>query len=302
MNVRHLYLLSAGLGLLVPAGLAWSYPVTPCATATATCRTLSFSSTSPDNLLRSAQAIVQVDTAVAGTDLYITLSNITPQDLKVNSEILTSFFWNIKNTSGTYVADWIGTSATTKVTSGTPVFNAHLKNMQSGAVTQAPNANGVDENIGGEWVYKNSNTTDGLGANSTFTGMRSGVSTTGLGGTFGDSDALFCSSSVCNIDGKGFNTGGIRFGITSLNDNPVNNGSDSQQPMVQDTIRFKLHSSNNSNFDLTQIGSLSGAFQYGTGLTEPRFYTPEPGMLALLGLGALAFMLGGRRSRGLAAA
>ena len=291
MNVRHLSLLSAGLSLLAPAGLAWSIPVTPCATATATCRTLSFTNTDAGGVIRSSQAIVELNTAVAGTDLYITLSNITSQDLKAPGEILTSFFWNIKNSSGAYVADWTGTSALMK--SSSPSFDSDLKNMNTGASVPQP----AGDNIGGEWVYRNSNTTDGLGAGSVFTGLRSGVSTTGLGGTFGSGDPLFCAA--CNLDGEGFNTSGIKYGITSLSDTPVNNGSDSLQPMVQDTIRFKLHSNNNSNFDLTADGSLIGAFQYGTRLSEPRFYTPEPSMLALLGLGALALMLGGRRSRGL---
>jgi hypothetical protein len=296
MNVRRLLFLSAGLGLVLPAGVAWSYPTTPCVTATATCRTLTFTDTDGSGVVRSAQAIIQIDTSVAGTDLYITLSNITPQDLKAPNEVLTSFFWNIKDSLGTYGADWTGTYATTKNTLATsPAFDSRLADMSvnPAGITQAPNVGGVDENIGGEWVYKNNNVPAGLGG----TEMRSGVSTTGLGGTFGASDPLFCALMACNIDGSGFNEGASRFGITSLADNPINNGSSAQQPMAQDTILFKLHSNIDTTFDLTQAGSLIGAFQYGTKLSEPRFYAPEPSVLALLGLGALGLMFGGARPR-----
>lgn len=195
---------------------------------------------------------------VSGGNLIVTLTNTSSSDVSVPSQILTAVFFNVPG-------------------SLTPIS----ANVANGSVVNNPTAAGNAEfpNVAGEWGYKS-----GLSLN----GANTGISSSGLG-VFGPGD-LFGSP---NLDGPE-SPNGLQYGITSAGDDPTSgNAAVTSTALIQNSVVFTL-SGWNSNWDLASVIS-NIWFQYGTSLSEPSLGVPEPGVLALLGVGLLGLVFGVRK-------
>jgi len=194
----------------------------------------------------------------AGGNLIVTLTNTSSMDVLVPSQILTAVFFSLPG-------------------SVTPVS----ANVTSGSSVNNPSVAGVAEfpSVSGEWAYKN-----GLSVN----GSNSGISSSGLG-VFGPGD-VFGSP---NLDGPA-SPNGLQYGITSAGDDPTSgNAAVTGTALIQNSVTFTL-SGWNPNWSLSQISNVW--FQYGTSLSEPQVgAVPEPGVLALLGIGMIGLVFGVRR-------
>ena len=216
----------AGTLLALVAGLAWSFPSTPCAVATAECRTVSF-----NNGLISAQVTFQWDnngTAALTDDLmYVSLSNTSLNTTPYNiNDVLTGLFFTLKDSAGNYAVltekyadiEW----ANIATAGPTPVVNASgqetLVKASDGTTLLSVNQT-TESDAGSEWAYKDAAT------GKLYEGFKSGVSSTTLGGLF--STPTFCGTTGTgnSIDGDTSSACGSRINSITLNSGGSGYGS-----------------------------------------------------------------------------
>jgi len=209
----------------------------------------------------SLSASVSFDTS--GTNLLVTLSNISSSDVLVPTDVLTGVFFNIS-----------------------PILTPVSATIHSGSTVFFGPTNGG--NLGGEWANVN---------NQGVTGTRppDGISSSGLGifgsGNFGGA----------NLQGPS-STDGLQYGLTSAGDNlgTGNAAVTGGFALTQYSVDFIL-SGLPTGFD-PSTGITNVLFQYGTGLDEPTIPgnppntpVPEPGTMILFGSGLVGLAGYGRK-------
>jgi hypothetical protein len=207
-----------------------------------------------------------VDFAASGTDLLVTLTNTSPYDALVPSDILTGVFFDV-----------IGNPALTRISAMVPAGSAVLVGGTGADITPG------DRVVGGEWAYAQ---TGAVPPNN------GGISSAGLS-IFGASN-LFPGP---NLEGPA-SPDGIQYGITAAGDNLLTGNSGiSNTGLIKNAVVFRLGNFN-SEPDLLIIDAF---FQYGTGLDEPGYpadhFIPEPASLVLLAFGCLGMVTYGVRQR-----
>jgi hypothetical protein len=259
----------SALVALFAAGTTWAFPATPCAVATATCKTVVLSGVnSATGSVLSAMAVFQV----SGTTLTVTLSNVSGDDTRAPSDLLTGLFFSLMDTLGSTVA----------LTSGTAVLPAGSDVWNNGVVEAVQPAGDV---VGGEWAYASGLLSDP----DNITGWDQGISSAGLG-LFGG--PTFAGANL--QDPAAVN--GLNYGILSAGDNAATNqGVMTTDDLVKDSTRFTLTFAAGTSLNLAQVGAIDAAFQYGTSQTEPRL--PLPSTTALLAIGLLGLLPLRRRKR-----
>jgi hypothetical protein len=199
----------------------------------------------------------------SGSDLIVTLSNTSAADATVPTDILTGIFFEVT-----------GDPLLTRTSALMPLGSSVLVGGTGVDVTPA------DRVVGGEWAY--------LNALNQVPSTNEGISSSGLG-IFGPGDVF----PGANLQGPA-EPAGIQYGITSAGDNlTTGNGGLSGENLIKNSVVFTLSGySGEPDANITNV-----AFQYGTGLDEPRFpgdflHAPEPGSWVLLGIGGLALAIG----------
>lgn len=205
-------------------------------------------------------ASVYFDTS--GTNLLVTLSNTSTNDVLVPVDVLTGVFFNIS-----------------------PILTPVSATLHSGSTVFYGPSNGG--NLGGEWAN----------VNNQLNGIRppDGISSSGLGifgsGNFGGA----------NLQGPS-STDGLQYGLTSAGDNlgTGNAAVTGGFALTQYSVDFIL-SGLPGGFD-PSTGITNVLFQYGTGLDEPTIPgnppstpVPEPGTMVLLGSGLIGLAGWGRK-------
>lgn len=201
-----------------------------------------------------------------GSDLQVTLSNTSTQPVEKPEQVLTGVFFNILNNPSLLQA--------------TP---GHTATAPDGVVNGPA---GTNINVGGEWAYKKSDT-------SLLSNYHQGISSSGLD-TFSKSDRFSTGSNLAGSDSPG----GMEYGIISLGGiGPSANMPIKTNPFIKNSVIFLFPAM--GDLDLKNLDKRV-RFQYGTSLSEPHVIgdpTPEPGTLALLGLGATPLIARLRRRR-----
>jgi hypothetical protein len=186
----------------------------------------------------SGSLAATADFSLTGSTLMVTLSNTSSADVLVPGDVLMAVLFNT-------------TSVLTPVSAslnGSTVYYASIVG-----------------NVGEGWEYKS-----GISAQ----GMNSGISGSGLGGTFDSASPNFFSPAQPPLDG-------VNYGILSAGDNSAtgNGGVTGGGPLIKNSIEFTLTAA--AGFSLSELGD-KVVFQYGTNLTEPSFdgtvdgTVPEP--------------------------
>ena len=200
----------------------------------------------------------QATFTASGSNLLVTLTNTSPDDVLVPSDILTAVFFDL---------------------AGDPTLAPVSALLPSGSTVFFGPASGG--NVGGEWAYA-------AGLSGAPGSTTSGISSTGLGlfgaGNFGGP----------NLQGPAA-VDGLQYGLTSAGDDTTsgNQAVTGKNALIKDSVQFTL-SGLPSGFDpRTQIGDVW--FQYGTCVDEPSFGGRPPEVpelpaaaLGLVGLVALA--------------
>lgn len=215
--------------------------------AAATAAPITFSATVGD---RSASATFDA----VGSDLLITLTNTSTNDVLEPTRILTALFFDIVGGPLTL------TPASAVVPAGSTV---HFGPTDPGGV------------VGGEWEYGDASS---LGPTAPPQNQRYGVGSAGFG-VFG-SGQLFPGS---NLQGP-INIDGLQYGITSAGDNMATGNAPvtGSQALIQNEVVFRL-SGLPAGFDPSTPGLITNLFwQYGTSLDDGG--VPEPSSLALFAL------------------
>src|SRR5438128_2587712 len=177
-----------------------------------------------------------VSFTVVGSDLVVTLTNTSPNDALVPTDILSAVFF----------------SAT-----GDPLLlrtSAVLNTGSTTILTGGGSGSGTDPGgvVGGEWGYLNNLNVLG--------GKNEGISATGLN-LFGPT-SLFPGS---NLEGP-VDPDGIQYGLTSAGDNTATgNGGLQNNTLIKNSVVFHL-GLNGQAYDVSDITGVS--FRYGTALTE----------------------------------
>ncbi len=194
---------------------------------------------------------------VSGSTLTVILTNTSSADVLVPVDVLTGVFFNVSGNTVNFsrLAAVLNTGSTVTNGGGT-------------------DAGGV---VGGEWAALN-NLVGGPG------NRKYGISSSGLG-LFGPGDRFAGS----NLAGP-TSPDGLQYGITSAGDDESTGNAGVSTPLIKNSVVFTF--GNASGFDVARIGDVW--FQYGTDLSEPGFFVPAPGSLALM---ALAGITAGRRRR-----
>jgi hypothetical protein len=199
------------------------------------------------------------------------LTNTSMTDVLQNPDVLTGVFFDV---------------------AGTPNLVKNSAKLADGS-TVLHGAAGAGGNVGGEWGYKRN--TSGLGGGVT---QRYGISAVGLG-IFSPSNRFDTTQNLFAPPSGSLN--GIDYGLTSSVDDPATGAShvsgSEAWPLIKNGVIFQL-TGLPTTFQLSDIRNIR--FQYGSSLAEPHFtgsYVPEPGTLALLGLGVAPILARCRRRR-----
>lgn len=208
----------------------------------------------------SGNLAAQATFDVVGSNLQITLSNVSMADVMVPADVLTGIFFDI---------------------SGSAMSLGRVSAVVASGSTVAFGGTDPGNVVGGEWAY--------VGGLSGAPGSAAyGIGSAGFG-LFGPGN-LFPGN---NLQGPS-SPNGLEYGITSMGDNLAtgNTPVTGTQALIKHSVVFTL-SGAGSNFDLSRIGNVS--FQYGTALSEPNIRVPSPSTAALMGLGAAASLRRRRR-------
>jgi hypothetical protein len=210
----------------------------------------------------------------SGSNLVITLTNTSNEDILVQPDILTAVFFDVSG-------GLLGLSSAT----GSAVVP-----LGSSVLFGGTDPGGV---VGGEWGYGEGIGGALFGASGGALSQQYGISSAGFG-VFGG--ATFPGS---NLDPPAA-LDGLNYGITSAGDNPLTGqpAVTGSVPLIQNSVVFTLTGLPGGFDPSLRISNVW--FQYGTALTpnDPGFIgipVPAPGALCLLALAGLA---GCRRSRG----
>lgn len=191
-----------------------------------------------------------------GTNLLVTLSNTSTNDVLAQSNVLTAVFFTL---------------------AGDPALSRISAKLAAGSTVLfgTTDPGGI---VGGEWAYANHLTGAPLGADE-------GISSAGLG-LFGPGD-LFPGS---NLQGP-VSPDGLQYGLTSAGDNPSTGQSavTGSQALIQNSVIFTL--AFNTNYVLTANSITALSFQYGTSLApaDPNIAVtiPEPSTVVIVTMGLL---------------
>jgi len=214
----------------------------------------------------SGSRAATVDFSLSGTTLTVTLINTSSADVVDPGGVLAAVFFDLANGDDPLL------TKTSAITDGTTYAGGSIV---SGAGTV----------VGGEWAYLN-------GLNQY--GANSGISSAGLG-IFGAGD-VFPGS---NLFGPA-SPNGIQYGITSAGDNvATGNAGISSDPLTRNSVIFTLGNFTGSLSDISNV-----TFQYDASLTAISVASareggtvPEPGTVALLGLGLAGMAFIRRRNQ-----
>ncbi len=204
------------------------------------------------------KASVTFDTS--GTNLIVTLANVSTNDVLDPTDVLTGVFFDI---------------------TGNPTLGRVSALLSSGSTVEFGSAP-ADGVVGGEWAYA-----AGISGQN---GAKEGISSAGLG-LFGPGNRF----PGANLQGPA-DPDGLQYGITSYADNPATGNAPvtGANDLIKYSVVFTL-SGLPDGFDPSK-GISNVTFQYGTALTDTNFQpprlpppptVPEPGSLVLLGSGLL---------------
>ncbi len=196
-----------------------------------------------------------VSLSIVGGDLQVVLTNNSPDDVLVPSQVLTAVFFDL---------------------GGSPALTPVSALLNGSAVFFGPTGGG---NVGGEWAY-------GTGISAFGQTFGYGISSTGLG-LFGQANF-----NGANLDGPTA-VNGLGYGITSAGDDLATGNAEvtGNVPLIQDSVTFLLSGST----DFTVLPTISHIqFIYGTSLAE-NTPVPEPATFLLLGSGLIGLAGWGRK-------
>jgi len=177
----------------------------------------------------SAEAVF----SLSGSTLTVTLTNTGTADVMAPGDVLVAVLFNTSTAAGH------GLTAVSASLNGSSVFYSSIVN-----------------NVGEGWQYKSPLSPPAHGENS-------GISASGLGGTFDSGGPFFYSPGQPPLNG-------VNYGILSAGDDTAtgNGGITGGGPLIKDSLQFTLTAG--ANFSLDDLGD-TVVFQYGTMLTEPSF-------------------------------